>query len=114
MSGEQIGAGLDHRVYAVGDGLLARFGADTEREAALLAAIAPRLPLPVPVPVAVAADHLVFERVPGVALLDLPRAARRVFAPRLRAFADAVHALADAVHALAPEVDVPVDDTPLS
>ncbi len=48
-----LGAGLDHRVYAVGDALVARFGDGVEREAALLAAIAPRLPLPVPVPVAV-------------------------------------------------------------
>ena len=97
---------LDRRVIAVGDGLLARYGEDTEREAALLNAIAPRLPLPVPVPVVVAADHLVFPRVPGVPLLDLPRAARRVFAPQLRAFAEAVHALD-------PGVEVAHDDTPL-
>ncbi len=93
-------------MVAVGDGLLARYGEDTEREAMLLAAIAPRLPLPVPVPVAVAADHLVFPRVPGSPLLDLPRAARRVFAPQLRAFADAVHALV-------PGVEVTEDGTPL-
>ena len=50
---QPLGAGLDHRVYAVGDALVARFGDGVEREAALLTAIAPRLPLPVPVPVAV-------------------------------------------------------------
>ncbi len=98
---------VDRRVISVGDGLVARFGEDTEREAALLQAIAPRLPLPVPVPVAVEHDHLVYPRVPGVALLHVPRAARRVFEPQLRAFADAVHALD-------PGVDVPVDHTPLS
>ena len=102
---EPLGAGLDHRVYAVGDSLVARFGEGAAREAALLAAIAPRLPLRVPVPIAVDADAgcLVQPRVAGTPLLDLPRGARRAFAPHLLAFADALHALD-------PGVDVPVDD----
>ena len=48
-----LGAGLDHRVYAVGDERVARFGEDAAAEAALLRAIAPRLPLSVPVPTAI-------------------------------------------------------------
>jgi phosphotransferase family enzyme len=77
-----LGAGLDHRVYAVGDTLVARFGRGAAREAALLAAIAPLLPLPVPVPIAIDAEAgcLVLPRVPGTPLLDVPRAARRAFA----------------------------------
>jgi len=100
---QPLAAGLDHRVYAVGDALVARFGAGAAAEAALLTAIAPRLPLPVPVPVAIDAegDCIVLPRVPGVPLLDLPRAARRAFAAPLLAFIDAVHAL---------EVDVPADE----
>ena len=103
---QPLGAGLDHRVYAVGDALVARFGEGAASEAALLAAVAPHLPLPVPVPIAVDAEAgcLVLPRVPGTPLLALPRAARRAFAPQLLAFADAVHALN-------PSVDVPDDDT---
>ena len=48
-----LAGGLDHRVYAVGDELVARFGDGAALEAALLTAVAPRLPLRVPVPVAV-------------------------------------------------------------
>ena len=100
-----LAGGLDHRVYAIGDGLIARFGDGAARETALLAAIAPLLPLPVPVPIVVDADArcLVLPRAPGTPLLDLPRAARRPFAPRLLRFAGALHALD-------PGVDVPVDD----
>jgi aminoglycoside phosphotransferase (APT) family kinase protein len=100
-----LGAGLDHRVYAAGDALVARFGEGAEREAGLLAAVAPLLPLPVPVPVAVDAEAecLVLPRVPGTPLLALPHGARRRFAAPLLAFAGALHALD-------PGVDVPVDD----
>ena len=101
---QPLGAGLDHRVYAVGDTLVARFGEGAGTEAALLTAIAPRLPLPVPVPIAVEAGCLIAPRVPGSPLLALPRSARRGFAPALLAFAAVLHAL----HA-----DVAVDDTPL-
>jgi aminoglycoside phosphotransferase (APT) family kinase protein len=97
-----LGAGLDHRVYAVGDALVARFGDGVEREAALLSAIAPRLPLPVPVPVAVEAGCVVQPRVPGTSLLHLPRAERRAFVAQLVAFVDVLHALD-------PGVDVPED-----
>lgn len=98
--------GLDHRVYAVGEELVARFGEDVEREAALLAAIAPRLPLPVPVPVAVEPGCMVQPRVPGAPLLALPREQRRRFVPELLEFVEAVHALD-------PGVEVPEDDTTL-
>lgn len=101
-----LGAGLDHRAYAVGDGLVARFGAGATAEAALLEAIAPQLPLPVPVPIAVGGDCLIAPLVPGSPLLALPRASRRPFAPSLLAFADALHALR-------PDVGVAEDDTPL-
>jgi aminoglycoside phosphotransferase (APT) family kinase protein len=103
---EPLGAGLDHRVYAVGDALVARFGEGAEAEAALLQAIAPHLPLPVPVPVAVEADCLIQPFVPGSPLLAAPRDSRHPFAPALLAFADALHAL----H---PDVDVAEDATPL-
>jgi aminoglycoside phosphotransferase (APT) family kinase protein len=101
-----LGAGLDHRAYAVGDGLVARFGDGATAEAALLEAIAPQLPLPVPVPVAAGGDCLIQPLVPGSPLLALPRASRRPFAPALVAFADALHALQ-------PDGDVAEDDTPL-
>lgn len=100
-----LGAGLDHRVYAVGDALIARFGEGASTEAPLLAAIAPLLPLPVPVPIAIDAEAgcLVLPRVPGTPLLDVPRAGRRAYAAQLLAFADALHALN-------PGVDVRADD----
>jgi aminoglycoside phosphotransferase (APT) family kinase protein len=100
-----LAAGLDHRVYEVGVGLVARFGPGAAAEAALLAAVAPRVPLPVPVPVAVddAAGCLVLPRAGGVPLLTLPRDARRPFAPALLEFVEAVHAL---------DLPAPVDDTP--
>ncbi len=105
---QELGAGLDHRVYAVGDALVARFGDGARAEAALLAAIAPRLPVPVPVPVALdeQAGCLIQPRVPGTPLLTVPRALRRAFAPALLAFADTLHALD-------PDVDLTEDDTPL-
>jgi aminoglycoside phosphotransferase (APT) family kinase protein len=56
-----LGAGLDHRAYAVGDQLVARCGEGVEREAALLDAIAARLPLPVPEPVIVGRGAIVQE-----------------------------------------------------
>jgi aminoglycoside phosphotransferase (APT) family kinase protein len=62
------------------------------------------VPLPVPEVVAVESDHLVLTRVPGSALLHLPRVERRAFAAELLEFVAVVHSL---------EVDVPVDDTPL-
>lgn len=103
---QPLGAGLDHRVYAVGDALVARFGDGAAREARLLTAIAPLLPLRVPEPVAIDADAgcLVLSRIPGTPLLELPRTARRPFAAQLRGFADALHALE-------PTADVPEDDT---
>ncbi len=103
---EPLGAGLDHRVYAVGDALVARFGAGAGTEAALLEAIAPRLPLPVPVPIAADGDCLIQPRVAGGPLLEQPRAARRAFAPALLAFADTLHALR-------PDVEIATDATPL-
>ena len=57
-----------------------------------------------PVPLELHADHLVLPRVPGTALLHLPRAERRTFGPDLLAFAAVVHGL---------DLDVPEDDTPL-
>jgi aminoglycoside phosphotransferase (APT) family kinase protein len=103
---QPLGAGLDHRVYAVGDALVARFGAGAAAEAALLEAIAPRLPLPVPVPIAVDADAgcLIQPRVSGTPLLAVPRAAREPLVREMLAFADTLHGL---------DVDVAEDDTPL-
>lgn len=102
-----VAGGLDHRAYLVGNDLVARFGADVGEEAALLATIAPRLPLPVPVPVAVD-EHvgcMILPRVCGTSLLHVPSPARGSFAPAMVRFAAAVHAL---------DVVVPVDDTPPS
>ena len=101
-----LGAGVDHRVYAVGDGLVARFGEGAAAEAALLRAIAPHLPLPVPVPTAidVEAGCLILPRVAGTPLLEAPRPARRAFAAQLLAFTRALHALD-------PQVEVREDDT---
>jgi aminoglycoside phosphotransferase (APT) family kinase protein len=98
-----LGAGLDHRAYAVGDRLVARFGDAVEREAALLEQIAPQLPLPVPEPVIVGEGAVVQRRIPGRPLLELPFAERGRFAAPLLEFAAAVHAL---------DVDAPRDDEP--
>jgi aminoglycoside phosphotransferase (APT) family kinase protein len=98
-----LGAGLDHRAYAVGDQLVARFGEGVAREARLLEAIAPHLPLPVPEPVIVAEGVVIQRRIPGRPLLERPRAERARFGPRLLEFAAVVHGL---------DVDAPVDDTP--
>jgi hypothetical protein len=98
-----LGAGLDHRAYAVGDRLVARFGDGVEREAALLDQIASRLPLPVPEPVIVGEGVVVQRRIPGRPLLELPRVERVRFAGPLLEFVTAVHAL--------EAVDAPRDDT---
>jgi len=98
-----LGAGLDHRAYAVGDQLVARCGEGVEREAALLDAIAARLPLPVPEPVIVGRGAIIQRRIPGRPLLELPRIERARFTDELLAFVDAVHAL---------DVDAEVDDAP--
>ena len=91
----QLGAGLDHRAYAVGDALVARCGEGAAAEAGLLRAIAARLPLPVPVPTAVDAHAgcLIQPLVAGTSLLGAPLDARRAFAAELLAFAAALHAL---------------------
>ena len=99
-----LGTGLDHRAYAVGEQLVARFGEGVEREARLLEVIAPRLPLPVPEPVIVGGGCVIQRRIPGRPLLELPRAERARFAPQLLEFAAVVHALEG--------IDAPVDDTP--
>lgn len=98
-----LDGGLDHRAYAVGERWIARFGDGVEAEAALLEAIAPRLPLPVPAPVAAEPGCAILERVPGRPLLELPRPERGRYAPALREFVRALHAL---------DVDAPVDDAP--
>ncbi|MDA0183694.1 aminoglycoside phosphotransferase family protein [Solirubrobacter phytolaccae] len=102
-----LATGLDHRVYAVGDGLVARFGPGAGEEAALLAAVAPRVPLPVPVPLAVdaAAGCLVLPRVCGVSLLERPSPERGRFASAMADFVAAVHVL---------QWPAPLDETPPS
>jgi len=102
-----LGRGLDHRAYAVGPDLVARFGPGAGTEASLLETIAPALPLPVPVPVALdeAAGCLVLPRVCGSSLLTVPSPARGRFRRALVDFAEAVHAL---------DVSAPVDDAPPS
>ena len=61
-----LGAGLDHRAYAVGDRLVARCGARVEQEAKLLETIAPQLPLPVPEPVIVGHGAIIQRRMGGI------------------------------------------------
>ena len=83
-----IGQGTDHAAYDVNGELVVRFGtaadpaglaAATRREAQLLRAVAARSPVPTPVPELVLAGEgcLVYRRLPGVPLLQLP-AHRRV------------------------------------
>lgn len=90
-----LGAGLDHRAYAVGNRLVARFGPRVAEEAAVLEAIAPALPLPVPRPVAldVAAGCAIQTRLSGVSALTLPSPVRGRFGPAMVDFAEAVHGL---------------------
>jgi aminoglycoside phosphotransferase (APT) family kinase protein len=119
-----LGAGLDNTAYDVDGAFVVRLNrlADTaersaqvRREARLLSTVAARSPVPVPEPVVIAEDDgcLVYPRLPGRPLLDVP-------APRLAAHAVGIGAalgrLLTALQAIpaaeAAEV-ADVDDTPL-
>ncbi|HKA69123.1 MAG TPA: aminoglycoside phosphotransferase family protein [Actinomycetes bacterium] len=83
----RLGAGLDNVAYDVNGDLIVRFSsapdpagraAAVQREAGVLATVATVSPLAVPRPVFVAAERgcLVYHKVPGIPLLDLPRSDR--------------------------------------
>lgn len=102
-----IGAGLDNRAYEVNGELIVRFRlepdpAQLRREARLLAAVAEVSPLPVPraAVVAEAPGCLVYGKLPGVPVLELPRDRRSDHA---RSTAATLGDLLTALHA------VPVD-----
>lgn len=101
-----LGEGADHVAYLVGGDLVVRFaraadagvrGAQVERDARLLRAVARLSPLPVPAPAFVDADAgcLAYARLPGVPLLALPPSARATHAlavaRELGAFLAALH-----------------------
>ena len=70
-----LGQGLDHAAFLVGDVVLrVGAGSGTAREAQLLRALSPRLPLPVPVPLLVDEELgvLVHRLLPGRPLLGRP------------------------------------------
>jgi aminoglycoside phosphotransferase (APT) family kinase protein len=66
------GGGLDHVAYDVNGELIVRFGtgAEADREARLLTAVANFSPLPVPVPRFTDVGCLAYPKLPGVPLLD--------------------------------------------
>jgi aminoglycoside phosphotransferase (APT) family kinase protein len=89
----ELARGLDNVAHVVGDLVLrVAAGPDVVREAALLALLAPRLPLPVPVPRFADADTgvLAYPLLPGRPLLGHapPPAAARVLGRFLRALHD--------------------------
>ncbi len=90
----ELGRGLDNTAFLIGDLVVRVAGADTVgREARLLAAVAPRLPLPVPA--IRAADEeagiLAYPLLPGRPLLDRPAPAG--LARPLGRFLRALHAI---------------------
>lgn len=86
-----LGAGLDNTAFDVDGELVARLSRDPDpaerarlvrREARLLTVVAARSPLPTPVPVVTAAGDgcLVYRKLPGRPLLDLPPEQRTTLA----------------------------------
>jgi hypothetical protein len=99
-----LGRGTDHVAYLADGDLVVRCveGGDPAgvvREADVLAAVAEISPLPVPKPVRVDPDEgcLAYERLPGVALLEVAPAAR---AAQASSVAGAVGGLVRALHAV--------------
>ncbi|MEV0718991.1 aminoglycoside phosphotransferase family protein [Asanoa sp. NPDC050611] len=100
--------GLDHVVHEVNGELIVRFdkeldpvrrASSIEREARLLAAVAEISPVPVPEPVFVLAErgYLGYFKLPGVPLLELPRASWSAHGPTVAAtLLDVLAAVRDA------------------
>ena len=106
-----LGAGLDNTAFDVDGELVARLSRDLDpaerarlvrREARLLTVVAARSPLPTPVPVVTAAGDgcLVYRKLPGRPVLDLPADRRTGLAPALGA---AVGGLLAALARIPPE-----------
>jgi aminoglycoside phosphotransferase (APT) family kinase protein len=87
-----LGAGTDNLAYEVNGELIVRLGREpgpgrSDREAALLAAVAEVSPLPVPEPVFTAVEQgcLAYVKLPGVPLLEVPRHRRSEHATSIAA-----------------------------
>jgi aminoglycoside phosphotransferase (APT) family kinase protein len=105
----RLGAGLDNVAYDVDGRWVVRFAGDPDavaREARVLDAVAPLVPVPVPRPVLALPGRLVHRRLSGVPLLSLPRPHRAAFAPALVAFLEKLHGAAG-LAAVLPRDDAP-------
>lgn len=97
----RLSACSDHVVFEVNGELILRVRraadaddpASSEREAALLGVIAGLSPLPVPVPLAADTDWgaIIYRKLPGTPLTELPTGSPRAAAAGLAAFIDALH-----------------------
>lgn len=120
---EPLGGGQENVAYLVNDELVVRFSREPDparraalvrREDVLLAAVAPLSPLPVPEPLVCVPGRgcLVYRRLPGAPLLDVPAERRAVYAPSVGA---TLGGLLAALHATPVETMsdlVNVDDQP--
>jgi aminoglycoside phosphotransferase (APT) family kinase protein len=115
-----LGAGQEHVAYEINGELIVRLARQPDpdrvrRDGALLAVVARVSPVPVPEPVFVAPDEgcLAYRKLPGVALLDAPRAA---WCPAAARIAAPLGDLLAALHAVPVEAVaglVEPDDPPL-
>jgi aminoglycoside phosphotransferase (APT) family kinase protein len=104
-----LGAGLDNVAYEVNGELIVRVARDprlVEREARLLAFLGPVSPLPVPRPLFAGEGCLVYRKLPGTPLLDLPRVSPSSIVGVLGSFLAALHALPVADMAELVDIDV--------
>lgn len=110
-----LGEGLEHRAYEVDGELVVRFAKDedraVEREARLLAEVAPLSPVAVPEPLFVdrAARCIAYRKLPGVPLLDVPPDRRAGAAEPVGA---TLGRLLAALHAAPMPAMAGVDDAP--
>lgn len=119
-----LGAGLDNTAYDVDGDLVVRLNrladpteraAQVRREARLLSTVAARSSVPVPEPVVIAEDDgcLVYPRLPGRPLLDVPAPRLAALAARIGAALGSLLTALQAIPAAEAAEVADVDDTPL-
>jgi aminoglycoside phosphotransferase (APT) family kinase protein len=109
-----LGSGLEHEALEINGELVvrtARAGVTAEHEARVLAAVAPLSPVPVPEPLVADGEAMVYRKLPGVPLTELPRARARGAIGVLEHLLMALHAVPlEQVELLVDRDDVPLDE----
>jgi aminoglycoside phosphotransferase (APT) family kinase protein len=109
-----LGAGLEHEALEVNGELVvrtARAGVTAEHEARVLAAVAPLSPVPVPEPLVADGEVMVYRKLPGVPLTELPRRRARAAIGVLQRLLMALHAVpVERMEPLVDRDDVPLDE----